>query len=147
MWVDAQHDGRPAEYIWRLLFHAAKFGWCPLLECRAVRLPRRETSWNLQGCPKLVNRSQPLVGRNSPCYQEMWRRYCCLTSFFRLSIHALVAKIQPDKVVRWCPDGDFLRPVFSVSRVQHVSDLHPKFALRPHHVWNYGRHPICDGWD
>jgi len=24
-----------------------------------------------------------------------------------LSIHALVAKIQSDKVVRWCPDGDF----------------------------------------
>jgi len=39
----------------------------------------------------------------------------------------------------------FLRPVFSASRVQHVSDLHPKFALRPHHVWKYGRHPICDG--
>jgi len=24
--------------------------------------------------------------------------------------------------------GDFLRPVFSASRVQHVSDLHHKFA-------------------
>jgi len=40
-----------------------------------------------------------------------------------------------------------LRPVLSASRVQHVSDLHPKFALRPHHVRKYGRHPICDGWD
>jgi len=29
--------------------------------------------------------------------------------------------------------GDFLRPVFLASRVQHVSDLHLKFALRPHH--------------
>jgi len=36
----------------------------------------------------------------------------------------------------------FLCPVFSANRVQHVSDLHPKFALRPHHVWKYGRHPI-----
>jgi len=36
--------------------------------------------------------------------------------FFRLSIRALVAKIWPDKVVRWCRDGDFLRPVFAVSR-------------------------------
>jgi len=36
----------------------------------------------------------------------------------------------------------FLRPAFPASRVQHVSDLHPKFALRPHHVWKYGRHPI-----
>jgi len=26
-----------------------------------------------------------------------------------LSIHALVAKIQPDKVVRWCPDANFLQ--------------------------------------
>jgi len=26
--------------------------------------------------------------------------------------------------------------------VQQVSDLHLKFALRLHHVWKYGRHPI-----
>ena len=29
-----------------------------------------------------------------------------LNTFF--SIYALVAKIQPDKVVQWCPDGEFL---------------------------------------
>jgi len=28
--------------------------------------------------------------------------------------------------------------------VQHISDLHSKFALRPHYVWKYGRHPISD---
>ena len=26
MWANAQRDGRPAEYTWRLLFNAAKFG-------------------------------------------------------------------------------------------------------------------------
>jgi len=41
----------------------------------------------------------------------------------------------------------FLHPVFSASRVQHVSDLRLKFALKSHHVWKYGRHPIYDGWD
>jgi len=61
-----------------------------------------------------------------------------------LSIHAFVAKIWPDKVVRWCRDGDFLRPVFAASRVQRISDLHSKFALRPHHVPKYGKHPISD---
>ena len=40
-------------------------------------------------------------------------------------------------------DGDFLRPVFPASRVQHISDLHSKLAFRPHHVSKYGRHPIC----
>jgi len=32
----------------------------------------------------------------------------------------------------------FLRPVFSASRMQHVSDLYPKFALRPR-----GIHTMC----
>ena len=41
------------------------------------------------------------------------------------------------------PKWRFLRPVFPASRVQHISDLHSKFALGSHHVWKYGRHPIC----
>ena len=127
--------------------HRAKFGWPPVNEVAAVMKPRHETRWNLLGLTKLANRSQPLVGRSSSYCGDMWRRYCCLTSFFWLSIDALVVKIQPDKVVRWCPDGDFLRPVFSASHVQHISDMHSKFALRPHHVCKYGRHPIRDGWD
>ena len=145
MWANAQRDGRPAEYRWRPLFNAAVW-LTPTTRCRAVTLPRCETRWNLQGCPKLLDRSQLLLGRSSPYCINMWRRYRCLTSFFRLSIHALAAEIQPDKVVRWC-QNDFLRPVFAASRVPHMSDLHSKFALRPHHVWKYGRHPISGRWD
>ena len=66
MRANAQRDGRPAEYRWHPLFNAAKFGWRPLLECRAVTLPRRETRWNYLGCLKLTKWSQPLVGRSSP---------------------------------------------------------------------------------
>jgi len=127
--------------------NAAKFGWCPLLECRAVTLPRRESCWNLQGCPKLANRSQPLGGRSSPHYEDVGEVSLFNKFFFRLSIHAAAAKIQPDKVVQWCQNDDFFRPVFSASRVQHISDMHSKFALRPHHVWKYGRHPISNCWD
>jgi len=77
-----------------ILFNAAKFGWRPLLECRAVMLPRRETSWNSLGCPKQPNGSQSLVGRSSPYCEDLWGRYCCLTGFFfRLSTFVLVAKI------------------------------------------------------
>jgi len=82
MWANAQRDGRPAEHRWRPLFNAAKFGWCSLLDCRPVTLPRRESCWNLQGCPKLVKRFQPLVSRSSPYCGDMWRTYCCLTCFF-----------------------------------------------------------------
>jgi len=34
--------------------------------------------------------------------------------------------------------GDFFASFVSASRVQHISDVHSKFALRPHHVWKYG---------
>jgi len=46
------------------------------------------------------------------------------------------------------PCGAFwLHPVFATSRVQYISDLRSKFALRPHHVWKYwkyGRHAVCN---
>jgi len=46
MWANAQRDGHPAEHRWRPLFNAARFGWCSLMDCRAVTLPRCKTRWN-----------------------------------------------------------------------------------------------------
>ena len=101
MWANAQRNGRPAEYRWRPLFNAAKFGWRPLLECRAVTLPKRETRcWNYLGCPKLTKRSQPLVGRSSPYCEHMWRRYCCLTSFFPIVDMCLAENTGRKKVAK-----------------------------------------------
>jgi len=86
------------------------------------------------------------VGRSSPYYEDQWRRYCCFTSFFPIVDMCLSCKDMARQscaiVPRWRFFDDFLLPVFSASRLQHVSDLHSKFALRPHHVWKYGRHPI-----
>ena len=98
--------------------------------CSAVTLPRRETRWNFQGCPKLTKLSQPLVGRSSPYYGNMWRRYCSLTIFFPVVDTCLscedIARQSCGMVRRWRLFGDFLRAVFSESRAQHVSDLHSK---------------------
>ena len=151
MWANAQRDGRPAEHRWRPLFNAAKLGWRSLLECRAVTLPRRESRRNLQGCLKLVNRSQPLVGRSSPYYGDMWRTYCGLTSFFSdCPYMPSLRRYSPTKLcdgAQMANFGDFLGPAFPASHMQQISDMHSKFALRPHHVWNCGRHPLCEGWD
>ena len=117
-----------------------KILWSALLH-RAT-ITRRETSWNLQGYPKLVNRSQPLVGRSSPYCGNMWRTYCCLTSFFPIVDTCLscedIARQNCAMVPRWRFLATFFVLCFSASRVQQVSDLHLKFALRPHHVWKYG---------
>jgi len=64
-----------------------------------------------------------------------------LNNFFPIVDTCLSCEDSPTKL--W--DGaqmailaTFLRPVYSASRVLQVSDLHLKFALRPHHVWKYG---------
>jgi len=62
-------------------------------------------------------------------------------------MRALVARQSCTMVPRWRIFGDFLGPAFPASCMQHISDLHSKFALMPHHVLKYGRHPICNGWD
>jgi len=46
-------------------------------------------------------------------------------------------------VLKW----RFFASCISASSAQRISDMHSKFALRPHHVWKYGRHPISDRWD
>ena len=147
MWANAQRDGRPAEYRWRPLFNAAKFGWRPLLECRAVTLPRRETRWNLQGCPKLANRSQPLAGRLTILWGHV-EEILLLNKFFSdCRYMPQLRRYSPTNLwdgAQMATFWRFLRAVFSAG---HVSDLHSKFTLRPHHVRKYGRHPISDRWD
>jgi len=64
--------------------------------------------------------------------------------FFLTVDRCLSSEDKTDKVVRWCQNSVFLRRVFPASRMQHISVLHSKFALTPHHVWKYGRHSVCD---
>jgi len=144
MWANAQLDGRPAEYRWRTLFNAAKFNWRPLLEYRAVTLPRRETRWNLQRCLKLANRSQPQV-RSSPYCEDMWGDIAVKQGFSPIVDTCLSCE---DIARQSCTtNGDFFGPAIPASRAQHISDLHSQFALRPHHVSKYSRHTIFGRWD
>jgi len=152
MWANAQRDGRPAEHRWRPLFNAAKFGWRPLLECRAVTLPRRNSRWNMTGCSKPANQSQPLVSRSSPYCKDVWRRYCCLTSFFSdcrympwLRRHSQTKSCDGAQMATFCII--FASCIPSEPRAPH---FRPAFEIRTKAtscVEVYGRDPICGGWN
>ena len=128
--------------------HRAKFRWLPLSDIAAVTETRLESLRNFLGAlnsPIGLNRYS---GPKFTILWGVWRRYCCLTSFF--SDCRYVPQLRRYSPTKLC-DGaqmaifaSFLRPVFSASRMRHISDMHCKFALRPHHVWKYGRHPISD---
>jgi len=125
----------------------------PTTRCRAVTQPRRESRWNLEGCLKLPDGS-PAISR--PKFTILWGHVediSLLNKFFPIVDTCLrpncedIARQTCAMVPRWRFLATFLRPAFPASRVQQVSDLHLKFALWPHHVWTYGRHPISDRWD
>jgi len=46
-----------------------------------------------------------------------------------------IARQSCAMVPRWQFLATFLGPAFSAIRMPHISDLHSKFALRPHHVY------------
>jgi len=54
-----------------------------------------------------------------------------------------IARQSCAMVPRWRLFGVFVIPAFPASLAQHISDLHSKFALGPHHVSKYGRHPTA----
>ena len=151
MWANAQRRGRPAEHRWRPLFNAAKFGWRPLLDCRAVTLPKRDIRWNMTGCPKPANRSQPLLGRSWPYCKDIWRRYCCLPVFFDCRYMPYLRRYSPTKSCNGAQMAIFCTIFASCISSEPLAAhfrpaVHSKFALRPHHVSKYGRHPICGRW-
>jgi len=76
--------------------------------CRAVTLPRRETSWNFAGVPQT---GQPISTASRPKFTILCGHVEEI--FFPIVDTCLSCEDIPDKVVRWCPDGDFW-PLFRV---------------------------------
>jgi len=68
------------------------------------------------GVPQTRQRISSLVGRSSPYYHDMWRTYCCLTSFPIVDI-CLSSEDIVRRICAMVPKWQFLRPVFPASRV------------------------------
>jgi len=80
--------------------------------------------WEHVGEILMLNQFLPIVDMCPSC-EDMARQSCAM-------------------VPRWRFLTTFAS-CFQRSCMQQVSDLRLKFALRPHHVCKYDRHPICGG--
>jgi len=108
VWANAQRDGRPAEYRWHPLLNAAVW----LTPSTRVPCSNAAKTQNPLKLPEVPQTNETISAVSGPKFTILWgyvEEILLLSKFFRLSIHALVAKIYPDKVVGWCPDGDFWR--------------------------------------
>ena len=146
MWANAQRYGRPAEYRWRPLCNAAVW----LMPTTGAQCSNVAKPWNPLKLAGVSQTTRSISAASWPKFTILWGH---LEEILLLPIVDTclscedIARQSCMMVHRWRLFGDFLRPAFPASRVQHVLDLHHKFELRPHHVWKYGRHPISDRWD
>jgi len=121
----------------------------PITRVPCSNAAKMQNALKLAGVPQT---NEPISAASGPKFTILWEHVgetlLFNKCFFPIVYMCLscedIARQICAMVPRWQIFGDFLGPAFPASRVQHISDLHSKFALRPHHVWKYGRHPIAE---
>jgi len=73
-----------------------------------INAARTRNPLKFRGVPQTLEPISAVSGPTFTMLSGHVEEVLLLNKFFRLSIHALVAKTQHDKFVRWCRDGDFL---------------------------------------
>ena len=107
MWANAQRDGHPAEYRWRLCSTPQSL-LTPTTRVPCSNAAKTRNPLKFTGVPQTRQQISAASGPKFTVLTGHVEEVLLFNNFFRLSIHALVAKISSDKVVRWCPDGAFL---------------------------------------
>jgi len=146
MWADAQRDGRPAEYRWCPLYNTAVW-LTPTAGVPCSNAAKTRKLLKFDGVPQTNEKISAARGPKLIILYEHVGEILLFNTFPIVDTCLSCEDIAGQScamVPRWRVFPSFLRPVFSASCVQHISDMHSKFALRPHHVWKYGRHPMSD---
>jgi len=83
-----------------------KFGWRPLLECRAVTLPpRTRNPLKLAGVPQTTGAISAASGPKFTILRGHLEEILLLNNFFRIVDMCLRWEDIANKVARWCPGG------------------------------------------
>jgi len=139
MWANAQRDSCPAKYRWRPL--------TPNTGAPCSNAAKMQNPLKFAGVSQTTG---PISDASGPKFTILWEHVeeILLLNKFFLTVNTClscedIARQSCAMVSRWPIFGDFFGHIFSASLMQHVSDLHSKFALGLHHVSKYGRHPMC----
>ena len=127
-----------AEYRWRPLFNDAKVWLTPTTKVPSSNAAKTPNPLKFAGVPQTP---EPISAVSRPKFTILLghvEETLLLNKFFPIVDTCLIcediARQSCTMVPRWRFLATFLRPVFAASRVQHISDLHSKFALGPRHV-------------
>jgi len=122
IWANAQRDGRPAEYRWRPQFNAARFGWRPLLECRAVTSNAAKTRHRLK-CAGVPQTGKPISAVRGPKFTILWglvEEILLFNKIFSIVDMCLSCEDTARQIVWWWPYVQFLA-VFCILYFQRAA--------------------------
>ena len=151
MWADARRDGLPAKKYrprWRRLRNFRNSIPCTTPQsladarCRSAQpcsnAAKTQKTLKLPGVPQTNEMISADSGPKFTILCEHVEEILLLNKFFLIVDTCLsckdIARQSCEMVPRFRFLATYLHPVFSASRMQQVSDLHLKFALRPRHV-------------
>ena len=92
MWANAQRDGRAVEYSWRPLFNDTVW-LTPTTRVPSSNAAKTPNPLKFAGVPQT---NETISAASGPKFTILWghvEEILLLNKFFRLSIHALFAKI------------------------------------------------------
>jgi len=146
MWTDAQRDDRLPN-IGGHSGQRRKVWLTPTTRVPCSNAAKTRNQLKLAGVPKT---NEQISAASGPKFTILWghvKEILLLDRFFPIVDMCLscedIARQSCPMVRRWRILAIFAYCIFSEAH----ADMHLKFALRPHRVWKYGIHPICDGWD
>jgi len=135
----------PSKYRWRPLFNAAVW-LTPTAGVPCSNGAKTRNSLKFAGVPQTCQQFSAVIGQKFTILWGPVEEVLVFNKFFPIVDTCLNCEDMARQSCAMVPRWRFLCPVFSASCVQHISDMHSKFALKPHHVWKYGRYPISDCW-
>jgi len=135
MWANAQRDGRPAEYRWRPVL-------TPTTRVLCSNAAKTRNPLKFAG---VAQTHEPVSAISGPMFTTLSghvEEVLLFNNFF--SDCRYMPQLRRYSPTNLCDGAQMaifassLRPAFPASRVQHISDLHSKFALSAHQAWKYG---------
>jgi len=119
MWANAQRDGLPAYYRWRPLFNNSVW-LTPTTRVPCSNAAKTQNPLKFAVVPQTRQQISAISRPSSPYYEDMWRRYRCLTSFSPIVDTCLncedTARQSCVMVPKW---RYFASCIFSEPRVTH----------------------------
>ena len=122
MWANAQRDAcwSPCQIQVAPSVQRCKVWLTPSTRMPCSNAAKTRKPFKFAGVPQTRQQSQPLVWRSSPYYEEMWRRYRCLTSFFPIVDACLSSEDIARQNCAMVPKWRFFAPcIFSEPRAAH----------------------------